>query len=1360
MNKQLITLALICVSSLMMAQTPTENYVKSTSYQIPTQTGVVTDDHKIESVTYYDGLGRPKQSVAQRAGGNGEDIITHIEYDALGRQPKSYLPLPVTNNNGSYYGTLSTIAVDSPLNEPIPEQLIDYYTNKFADDFNLVNNAKGVHNPYSETRFEASPLNRPLEQGAPGFDWRVKRNSDTDHTIKFDYQTNTANEVKYFSVDFINENTSTPRLVTICNDFYDANQLYKTVTKDENWQPGDGSRHTTQEFKDKLGRVILKRTFVGQGKTTSQTNHKLDTYYVYDDFGNLTYVIPPKASDPILLSTRTAGVVANQETLAWQEIAAADRKLADEKNTKMSVYKENKQARDADLNQKYGGQGSITVTQDANNEVSIIGSVTLQNPMELKQGVFYEIPSKDPIGDAILGTISGSGYEYVIALSNNKITINGFGVVDGLNFSFSKAASIPECLIDPEILDGLCYQYNYDKRNRLIKKKIPGKGWERIIYDKLDRPIMTQDAILKEENKWLFTKYDVFGRVAYTGVYTSPGFTLKSVAEQQVEVLQNVSNLYESRTTNLNSDKLDTSIYYSNNAYPRGTASEPLKILTINYYDDYNVGLPSNLQLPIDVYGVNPNTTNVKSLPTVSKVRVLNEAIPSQWITSTTGYDEKGQPIFGASFNEYLNTTDIVKSDLDFIGKVIETQSTHQKAGLALITVNEFFEYDAMNRLKTHDHQVNSQQIKRLVSNEYDELGQLISKKVGSNVALTQTLQDVNYGYNVRGWLTKINDVTNIQDDLFSFGIHYNKPAKTSTEALFNGNISETHWRTAKDATLPLADTRGYQYGYDALNRIKTAQYFGGAEILEAQNHFENYSVNNIDYDKNGNILSLDRYGLGERYDYGTTTPYIDIVDELSYSYHDNSNQLLEVLDVADSGFDTGFNATSYTGGGGYIDKTPQINNYSYDANGNMTVDNNKGISEILYNHLNLPEFITIADNWENGTIDYIYDATGVKLKKIVTKDGNSNDTEYAGNFMYTDGALQFFNHPEGYVQSDNLSNYSYVFQYRDIWGNERLSYSDLDLNGAIDPQSEILNEKNYYPFGLTHKGYNNTVINTENNYKQYQGQEFTEDLGLNTHEWKYRVSDPAIGRFWQIDPLAEDYVYNSTYAFQENKMGMGVELEGLELAEFFKGFDKEVQRFNKNFWGGVDNFMQGNPVTETLTVAQDVVTEAAQFVADGTGVSDALGLENKTRAMTDNLVATAEQFPSMSSEQQGAVTFGIFAMVAETLIEKKIPVHGNSKLSTKPQHTYEINNNSTGEVLEYGISGQKLNQNGTSPRIAQKLRTKYGNDPNVSGQVTNTGVPTRAEALQMEQNSVNNHFSIFGTAPVNQKRPTPNNQL
>ena len=94
---------------------------------------------------------------------------------------------------------------------------------------------------------------------------------------------------------------------------------------------------------------------------------------------------------------------------------------------------------------------------------------------------------------------------------------------------------------------------------------------------------------------------------------------------------------------------------------------------------------------------------------------------------------------------------------------------------------------------------------------------------------------------------------------------------------------------------------------------------------------------------------------------------------------------------------------------------------------------------------------------------------------------------------------------------------------------------------------SEIVEENNYYPFGLEHKGYNNVVNGTENNYKRFQGQELHKELGLNWLSFKYRNYDPAIARFFNVDPLAEDYVYNGVYNFAENRVIDGIELEGLE---------------------------------------------------------------------------------------------------------------------------------------------------------------------------------------------------------------------
>ncbi len=176
---------------------------------------------------------------------------------------------------------------------------------------------------------------------------------------------------------------------------------------------------------------------------------------------------------------------------------------------------------------------------------------------------------------------------------------------------------------------------------------------------------------------------------------------------------------------------------------------------------------------------------------------------------------------------------------------------------------------------------------------------------------------------------------------------------------------------------------------------------------------------------------------------------------------------------------------------------------------------------------------------------------------------------------------------------ADYDSGFDYVYQYKDIWNNVRLSYSDLDGNGSINPNTEILREQNYYPGGLEHKGYNNVIQGVKNNLKQYQGQEFTEDLGLNTHEWKYRVSDPAILRFWQIDPLAEDYVYNSTYAFQENKLGMGIELEGAELLGWEQLAIADAAARPNGVGAHTIGVAQG--LTNTVTGIWDAVTNPVQ---------------------------------------------------------------------------------------------------------------------------------------------------------------------
>ncbi len=906
--------------------TSDKNYVHEIIPQQPVTinnvNSVGTDDlplseRHIQTVSYFDGLGRLNQQIGIKASPNQKDMVTHIEYDAYGRRAKEYLPFE--RQNGSL-GSFNPVNVDTDINS--------YYLNTYPEDFPGITNT-GEVNAYSERVFENSPLHRVREQGAPGLAWKANPSSNADHTIKFEWDVNTTTDaISYFKVNFPSGNREIPVLVK--DENYTSQELYKTITKDENWTSSDGRNRTTEEYKDKLGRIIIKRAFAN----VSGVSEAHDTYYVYDDYGNLTYVIPPKVD-----------------------------------------------------------------------------------------------------------------------------------VSDGVS-----ATELTE----------LCYEYHYDSRNRLIEKKIPGKGWEYIVYNILDQPILTQDANLRKVNSgksydyWLYTKYDALGRVAYTG---------KLVNNSTRKILQSRAHSTSYESYEVRDETPFTiqgvEIFYTKNAYPTSMQT----IYTMNYYDNYDFDIVG-LENPGTVYG-EAVSHRTRSLPTGAKIRVLGT---NEWITTVTYYDKKGRPIYVATKNTYLQTTDIIETKLDFAGKVLETKTTHTKGSNAPIVTIDTFTYDQVGRVLSQVQKINNQAPETIVNNSYDALGQLTQKTVGGG------LQDVHYTYNVRGWLTKINDPTaSLGNDLFAFKINYN----TTTEnlyavPLYNGNISETIWKTANDNT-----QRAYGYRYDALNRF-----------VAANDHENKYVVSSIGYDKMGNIVSIARNGWQNTTGYGN-------MDVLAYTY-DSGNKLLK---VADSGND------NY----GFKDGANTNDDFEYDANGNMILDRNKGVTNITYNHLNLPEEVSVSGNGHTGNITYFYDAVGVKQKKVVTEGSTVTTTEYAGNYIYKNNNLEFFNHPEGIVEKE-ADGYKYVYQFKDHLDNIRLSYKDANKDGSIT-QNEIVQEKNYYPFGLTHKGYNE-VLRGRNHTFGFTNKEEQDEIGLGWIDITARNYDPALGRWMNLDPLAEQMRRHSPYNY------------------------------------------------------------------------------------------------------------------------------------------------------------------------------------------------------------------------------------
>lgn len=212
-----------------------------------------------------------------------------------------------------------------------------------------------------------------------------------------------------------------------------------------------------------------------------------------------------------------------------------------------------------------------------------------------------------------------------------------------------------------------------------------------------------------------------------------------------------------------------------------------------------------------------------------------------------------------------------------------------------------------------------------------------------------------------------------------------------------------------------------------------------------------------------------------------------------------------------------------------------------------MVTDLNKGIT-VTYNHLNLPTMVNFGSN---KVITYQYDALGSKVQKAVYQNGQAPKyRDYVGGIEYTTtNGLEHILTATGRIVPGS-GNYVYEHFYKDQTNNVRMVFADANGDGSITT-NEVLQQNNYYPYGLTHSGIDWGVPTLSNsNLNRFQEQELQEEFGLNWYHFKWRMHNPQIGRFMAVDPLSEKYVYNSTYAFSENKVVAHIELEGLEAVD------------------------------------------------------------------------------------------------------------------------------------------------------------------------------------------------------------------
>ena len=952
-----------------MAVSNCENYVHETvNRKKGTTTEALLDalplGDRLDNWSYFDGLGRPMQNVNVGQSPEQKDIVQPIVYDEFGRTIKTYLPYVATGESANgLYRDNATVAIPT-------------LTNFYKNQANIANDDY----PYNKQEIEFSPLARVMKVYAPGESWvGVNKGVTQNYLVNLDpgdVNTLAGDKIRVLRANNLPtsgdvtvdrdiwylkslENDANSQLITdykartkivleegftitsndpkitleinagdktapIIAGFYDKGELAHNRTTDE-----DGK--VTEQFTNKAGQVLVKRAKVDNDSWAQ-------TYYVYDDFGRLSYVLPPEAV-----------------------------KLLDEH-------------------------------KNQNDEWDFAHAVVCEK------------------------------------------------------------------------LPRLWYRYYYDTRGRMIIKEVPGSGKMMMVYDKRDRLVLSQDAKQRALAEWSFTKYDELNRPVITGLYPSS----QTRTQLQTSLDNNFGNTnylaYESFDSNKNGNHL-----YTDGAFPQIEGVAGVKIHSVTYYDNYDWKSGSTYNyVAIDAQlATEPITYAVQGQVTATKTAILDGfSNATQYLTTVSYYDERDRVLQTVADN-HLGGVDRTATQYAFDGRVLQSVVHHATtAPTRSYYVTQWNSYDHIGRVTRTYQEIKDSYtyrsttqaetaagtlpttgVEKISELTYNELGQLMTKNLGQKLnpggggtSSVDPLQTLDFKYNIRGWMTHLNDAglstsgtgAGQDNDLFGFELLYDKK-KNTTAGYLNGNIVQMVWQSKLDEV-----QRQYDYTYDGLNRLKTAIYSSATHSTENNR----YNVENITYDLNGNIKTLTRRGMIDRK--LTLEREYGVMDQLSYVYR--GNQLLGVTDATNEGkTNDDLNLPLVTGAAGDFrdghTHTESDPDYRYDVNGNMITDKNKEIETIQYNHLNLPTIINFSGE---RRIEYTYDAAGIKLKKEVYEGVNlMGITNYVGSFVYEDDNLQFIHTAEGRalapgsIDGFSHSDFLYEYHYKDHLGNLRMAFRE-----------------------------------------------------------------------------------------------------------------------------------------------------------------------------------------------------------------------------------------------------------------------------------------------------------------------------
>lgn len=605
--------------------------------------------------------------------------------------------------------------------------------------------------------------------------------------------------------------------------------------------------------------------------------------------------------------------------------------------------------------------------------------------------------------------------------------------------------------ISSTVFNELCTAFDYDKKGRETAQKQPGKAEEHTLYDSRNAPVMMQDGQLAAGSRWLFSKQDGLGRTILTGRFLNTGGL--TAAQLQAE-------LDNPATANSFIQFMQSSV--AENTYTTASAIPDAEIHTIQYYDNYDPLSPQFSYADAPVQGIPVGSdgaaairsSETTGLPTGKHSRLMDGSnVTGQWLSSVFYYDRSGRLIQQQAINARggRDTSSMrYKFGGGLAGMLSGVQHPAPGADIGWVRIAKSIIYnDAGLPVGIYQNTNNEPYYRLTASFSYDALGRLSSESLG----LSEYRQ---YSRNIWGGLTGINKdyyLSGTGNNYFGEIINYEQGDDVTNNL---GMPSTLKWRMKGSEQVQ----RSYVYHYDKAGRLGSAAYTQKQGLGAWSNTVENYTADNMQYDGNGNLLSMDQWGSSP----AQTAPFK--MDELQYRYKNGgmSNRLEAVDDQVSLDYALGeFTEKSGT----------KATDYNYDENGNATSDGNKNILSIRYNLLDKPYEINFTDNRK---IIFDYDAQGnLVAKKIYENNVLMRRIDYLSGLEYRNDTLSVIPHESGSIRPVTLllpgnstqPYYEYDFFVKDHLGNvrsvvtqtpEQNWFSPVISNGALVSFQQVTN--------------------------------------------------------------------------------------------------------------------------------------------------------------------------------------------------------------------------------------------------------------------------------------------------------------